>query len=147
MIDCHDTAWKVPKYGLISGSTYFPVFGLNTEIYDKSPCLDTFHPVWLFYNSQNCKQIKKFWSSSQRLPSSQYYKTSHFLLVHWVSCFKILKENITDLFFFPFNLCSGFPLLLVCSECYNKWNHYADFNPVSFRVLEDFRKHANHLVP
>ena len=108
MIDCHDTAWKVPKYGLISGPTYFPVFGLNTEIYDKSPCLDTFHPVWLFYNSQNCKQIKKFWSSSQRLTSSQYYKTSNFLLVHWVSWFKILKENITDLYFFRSIFAVGF---------------------------------------
>ena len=28
----YDTAWKVPKYGAFSGS-YFPVFGLNTEIY------------------------------------------------------------------------------------------------------------------
>ena len=26
------TAWKVSKYGVISGP-YFPVFGLNTEIY------------------------------------------------------------------------------------------------------------------
>ena len=28
----HNTAWKVSKYGVISGP-YFPVFGLNTEIY------------------------------------------------------------------------------------------------------------------
>ena len=27
-----NTAWKVSKYGVISGP-YFPVFGLNTEIY------------------------------------------------------------------------------------------------------------------
>ena len=27
-----NTAWKVSKYGVISG-LYFPVFGLNTEIY------------------------------------------------------------------------------------------------------------------
>ena len=27
-----NTAWKVFKYGVISGS-YFPVFGLNTDIY------------------------------------------------------------------------------------------------------------------
>ena len=27
-----NTAWKVPKYGVFSGP-YFPVFGLNTEIY------------------------------------------------------------------------------------------------------------------
>ena len=40
------TAWKVSKYGVISGP-YFPVFGLNTgkcgpEI---TPYLDTFHAV------------------------------------------------------------------------------------------------------
>ena len=29
------TAWKVSKYGVFSGP-YFPVFGLNTEIYGKS---------------------------------------------------------------------------------------------------------------
>ena len=45
----------MPKYGVISGA-YFPVFGLNTEIYSVSPnigkCgpeitpyLDTFHAV------------------------------------------------------------------------------------------------------
>ena len=27
-----NTAWKVSKYGVFSGP-YFPVFGLNTEIY------------------------------------------------------------------------------------------------------------------
>ena len=55
------TAWKVSKYGFFSGP-YFPVFGLNAEIYSKSvnlrihpnrgkygpektPYLDTFHTV------------------------------------------------------------------------------------------------------
>ena len=53
------TAWKVSKYGVIS-SPYFPVFGLNTEIYfvnlhipsdtgkygpEITPYLDTFHAV------------------------------------------------------------------------------------------------------
>ena len=50
------TVWKVSKYGVFSGP-YFPVFGLNTEIYGvfspntgkygpgKTPCLDTFHAV------------------------------------------------------------------------------------------------------
>ena len=59
-----NTAWKVSKYGIISGP-YFPVFGLNTEIYEANtsvfspnagkygpeitPYLDTFHAVvtWL----------------------------------------------------------------------------------------------------
>ena len=30
------TAWKVSKYGVFSGPS-FPVFGLKTEIYSKSP--------------------------------------------------------------------------------------------------------------
>ena len=48
------TAWKVPKYGVISGP-YFSVFGLNAEIYfstntgkcgpEITPYLDTFHAV------------------------------------------------------------------------------------------------------
>ena len=68
------TTWKVPIYGVISGP-YFPVFGLNTEIYWKvskygiisgpyfpvlqenagkyrpeiTPYLDTFHAVTLFH--------------------------------------------------------------------------------------------------
>ena len=40
------TAWKVSKYGVISGP-YFPVFGLNTGKYGSEiiPYLDTFHAV------------------------------------------------------------------------------------------------------
>ena len=38
------TAWKVPKYGVISGP-YFPVFSPNTGKYrpEITPYLDTFH--------------------------------------------------------------------------------------------------------
>ena len=48
------TVWKVYNYGVFSGP-YFPVFGLNTEVYtsvliqeygpEKVPYLDTFHAV------------------------------------------------------------------------------------------------------
>ena len=40
------TAWKVSKYGVISGP-YFPVFGLKTGKYgpETTPYLDTFHAV------------------------------------------------------------------------------------------------------
>ena len=40
------TAWKVSKYGVISGP-YFPVFGLNTGKYgpEITPYLDTFHAL------------------------------------------------------------------------------------------------------
>ena len=43
------TAWKVSKYGVISGP-YFPVFGLNTAKYgpEMTPYLDTFHAVSSF---------------------------------------------------------------------------------------------------
>ena len=46
-----DTAWKVSKYGVISGP-YFPVFGLNTGKYgpEITPCLDTFHAVRVLVN-------------------------------------------------------------------------------------------------
>ena len=40
------TAWKLSKYGVISGS-YFPVFGLKTGKYgpEITPYLDKFHAV------------------------------------------------------------------------------------------------------
>ena len=40
------TAWKVPKYGVVSGA-YFPVFGLKTGKYrpEITPYLNTFHAV------------------------------------------------------------------------------------------------------
>ena len=59
------TAWKVSKYGVISGP-YFPVFGLNTERYSVSlriqsedgkigtritPNMDTFHAVEYIYRN------------------------------------------------------------------------------------------------
>ena len=58
-LDVFLAAWKVSKYGVISG-LYFPVFGLNTEIYrpntgkyglEIAPYLDTFHAVSRFYMS------------------------------------------------------------------------------------------------
>ena len=67
------TAWKVSKYGVFSGP-YFPVFGLNTEIYSinlriqpkygeirtrKSPYLDTSHTVcsYEFDSSKDKSQV------------------------------------------------------------------------------------------
>ena len=45
--ECTDTAWKVSKYGVISGP-YFSAFGLNTGKYgpEITPYLETFHAVW-----------------------------------------------------------------------------------------------------
>ena len=53
------TAWKVSKYGVISGP-YFPVFGLNTGKYrpEITPYLDTFHAVWR--SESHTKKIKVF---------------------------------------------------------------------------------------
>ena len=62
-------AWKVSKYGVISGLLYFPVFGLNTgkcgpEI---TPCLGTFHAVMHFFNSSIVEEyilhFLGFWST------------------------------------------------------------------------------------
>ena len=45
------TAWKVSKYGVISG-LYFPVFGLNKGQYgpEITPYLDTFQAVLMYLN-------------------------------------------------------------------------------------------------
>ena len=42
----YSTAWKVSKYGVISGP-YFPVFNPSTGKYEPeiTPYLDTFHAV------------------------------------------------------------------------------------------------------
>ena len=45
------TAWKKSKYGVISGP-YFPVFGLNTERYSISPCIQSeYRKIWTRNNS------------------------------------------------------------------------------------------------
>ena len=48
-----DTAWKMSKYGVISGP-YFPVFIPNIRKYgpEITPYLDTFYAVWVFSNSK-----------------------------------------------------------------------------------------------
>ena len=55
------TAWKVSKYGVISGS-YFPVFGLNTDRF--SPNTGKYGPeitLYLVFNSadENEEVLKK----------------------------------------------------------------------------------------
>ena len=68
------TAYKVSKYDVSSGP-YFPVFELNTQIYEinsvriqektnqkKTPYLDTFHAVFIYLFTK--KTLK---SSSKRL--------------------------------------------------------------------------------
>ena len=58
---CAITAWKVSKYGVISGP-YFPVFGLNTGKYrpEITQYLDTFHAVnvYEFWHSELIEYIK-----------------------------------------------------------------------------------------
>ena len=51
LLDESLTAWKVSKYGVISGP-YFPVFGLNTGKYgpEITLYLDTLHAVFNFSN-------------------------------------------------------------------------------------------------
>ena len=42
----YDTAWKVSKYGVISGP-YFPVFGLNTEVYSVNLHIQSeYRKIW-----------------------------------------------------------------------------------------------------
>ena len=53
------TAWKLSKYGVISGP-YLPVFGLNTGKYrpEITLHLDTFHVVWDYTINHNENEDK-----------------------------------------------------------------------------------------
>ena len=59
------TAWKVSKYGVISGSC-FPIFGLNTGKYEPeiTSYLDTFHAVEEF--SLDWQMTQSGWRISKR---------------------------------------------------------------------------------
>ena len=47
----YHTAWKVSKYGVISG-LYFPAFGLDTEIYEVNLCIQSeYRKIWTRNNS------------------------------------------------------------------------------------------------
>ena len=51
VIDFTGTAWKVSKYGVFSGR-YFPVFGLNTEIYGVDLHIPSeYRKIWTRKNS------------------------------------------------------------------------------------------------
>ena len=68
---CATTAWKVSKYGVISGP-YFPGFGLNTERYsvfspnagkygpEITPYLDTFHAVYMLMRLRWATSVVKW---------------------------------------------------------------------------------------
>ena len=74
------------KYGVFSGP-YFPVFGLNTEIYgvngpnvgkygpEKTPYLDTFHTVTGTYN-EYIEQIEGKWKDVLLISCSHNIKLS-----------------------------------------------------------------------
>ena len=51
-------AWKVSKYGVISGP-YFPVFGMNTEKYapEITLYLDTLHAVTVLHSISKIYEI------------------------------------------------------------------------------------------
>ena len=105
-----DTAWKVSKYGVISGP-YFPVFVLNTNLFSRNtgkygpeitPYLDTFHAVWLLailllpnYRRVSLKTLQKsifadscFFSSFQGFNEEpldlqeSIYEENHLVTVH-----------------------------------------------------------------
>ena len=74
----HNTAWKVSKYGVISGP-YFPVFGLNTEIYGVKPPTIYFkanNPIYKSRLSKHSSNGKMFKESTQiyqkALKNSEY---------------------------------------------------------------------------
>ena len=75
------TAWKVSKYGVISGP-YFPVFSPNTGKYgpEITRYLDTFHTVFLFcfersYGVNDCKKYV-------------YYQSRLSLIADFIFCYQ-----------------------------------------------------------
>ena len=68
----NNTAWKVSKYGIFS-SPYFPVFGLNTEIY----CINL-----------------RIQSEYGKIKTRKYSVFGHFL--HSVNVFLIVRRNILN---------------------------------------------------
>ena len=98
------TAWKMSKYGVISGP-YFPVFGLNTEIYgvisvfnlntrkygpEITPYLDTFHAV--HYSKLIASKLRQWPSSFSRVSLCYIYFD--------VVIRQRLKKSLSDLNFF-----------------------------------------------
>ena len=71
------TVRKVSKYGVISGP-YFPVFGLNTEIY--------------FVNLNIQSEYRKMRTRNNSVSRSEWYKTI------WVPVFKIIWEKSNLIF-------------------------------------------------
>ena len=71
------TAWKVSKYGVISGP-YLPVFNPNTGEYgpEITPYLDTFHAVMLIKHSLTTSQRIKT-VNCQRWSSNIFRLLSH----------------------------------------------------------------------
>ena len=114
------TAWKVSKYGVISGP-YFLVFGLNTAIYgvfsantgkygpEITPCLDTFHAVRLLtFFAKNFPPGYAFADSSLKKSSPQSRRSvvfiGNFELIYSVSIVDFEQVNVSrvfHLFWFP----------------------------------------------
>ena len=108
-----NTAWKVSKYGVISGP-YLPVFGLNTEIYfvfspntgktrtEITPYLDTFSrseifrhqhssyfdPVQLIYDSVGIKAKGRISKRVLHKKTRQTFKKTniYYHLIHTRTC-------------------------------------------------------------
>ena len=109
------TAWKVSKYGVISGP-YFPVFRLNTGNYgpEITPYLDSFHAV-NFRTSEEMKQKSSFLLSKEKLSNGStttvrvgYVKTIYLILgLFNTPCFmgfSVLFFVLLFLFFFGFDI-------------------------------------------
>ena len=76
------TAWKVSKYGVISGP-YFPVFSPNVEKYgpDITPYLETFHAVDVSYGFVLWMSFDPF-----TFDFSVYHGVVENVLLHFMTC-------------------------------------------------------------
>ena len=93
-----DTAWKVSKYGVISGP-YFSVFGMNTEIYSvrtRNNSLDTFHAVRLCYSSYETK-------SNNQITISYNQSIFELKMRSLNSVLRIFQNRISKIYSLPFN--------------------------------------------
>ena len=104
-----NTAWKVSKYGVISGP-YFPVFGLNTEIYGVK-----FTP-WNLSKLENV--LSPFEQNCSKVHTKHFSKLSKYSII---TDFFQRKEWVLDFYVMFINSCilsfNTFSRVLFLNDC------------------------------
>ena len=87
-----NTAWKPSKYGVFSGP-YFPVFGLNTEIYPNDQQCMKIVQIWrFFWFVLPCIRIEygdllKWSTLREKCPNTEFFLVRIFLYLNWIRRF------------------------------------------------------------